>query len=277
MRITYAMRMQSREAEDAGTNGLRWRCGVCSVPGNGAPARDRRRAAWHRRPTFPGAVEPFLVVQVLETRDELVTEDSTQYRNGQQKQRMASGAPSLIVGRQSAYARQCKTSQGNVHPNTLENPSVKKLASPTDPLWYKDAIIYELHVRAFADSNGDGIGDFPGLLARLDYLQNLGVTCIWLLPFFPSPLRDDGYDISNYVDVHPSYGTLNNFKSFLDAAHQRNMQVLIELVINHTSDQHPWFKAARIAPSGSPAREMYVWSQTDHLYKDVRIIFTDTE
>jgi maltose alpha-D-glucosyltransferase/alpha-amylase len=154
---------------------------------------------------------------------------------------------------------------------------VKKLASATNPLWYKDAIIYELHVRAFADSNGDGIGDFPGLLSRLGYLQDLGITCIWLLPFFPSPLRDDGYDISNYVDVNPSYGTLSDFKAVLDAAHQRNMQVMIELVINHTSDQHPWFQAARLAPPGSPAREMYVWSQTDHLYKDARIIFTDTE
>jgi len=154
---------------------------------------------------------------------------------------------------------------------------VKKLASTTDPLWYKDAIIYELHVRAFADSNNDGIGDFPGLLSRLDYLQDLGVTCIWLLPFFPSPLRDDGYDIANYVDVNPSYGTLNDFRAFLDAAHQRNMQVMIELVINHTSDQHPWFKAARLAPTGSPAREMYVWSDSDQLYKDARIIFTDTE
>jgi maltose alpha-D-glucosyltransferase/alpha-amylase len=154
---------------------------------------------------------------------------------------------------------------------------VKKRASATDPLWYKDAIIYELHVRAFADSNGDGIGDFAGLLSRLDYLQDLGVTCLWLLPFFPSPLRDDGYDIANYVDVNPSYGTLNDFKVFLDAAHQRNMQVMIELVINHTSDQHPWFKAARIAPPGSPARDMYVWSSTDQLYKDARIIFTDTE
>jgi len=154
---------------------------------------------------------------------------------------------------------------------------VKKPASATDPLWYKDAIIYELHVRAFADSNGDGIGDFPGLLARLDYLQDLGVTCIWLLPFFPSPLRDDGYDIANYVDVNPSYGTLNDFKLFLDAAHQRNMQVLIELVINHTSDQHPWFKAARLALPGSPVRDMYVWSNTNQLYKDANIIFSDTE
>ena len=154
---------------------------------------------------------------------------------------------------------------------------MKKLASATDPLWYKDAIIYELHVRAFSDSNGDGIGDFPGLLSRLDYLQDLGVTCIWLLPFFPSPLRDDGYDIANYVDVNPSYGTLNDFKAFLDAAHLRNMQVMIELVINHTSDQHPWFKAARVAPPGSPDREMYVWSNTDQLYRNARIIFTDTE
>jgi maltose alpha-D-glucosyltransferase/alpha-amylase len=154
---------------------------------------------------------------------------------------------------------------------------VKKLASASDPLWYKDAIIYEIHVRAFADSNNDGIGDFPGLISRLDYLQDLGVTCLWLLPFFPSPLRDDGYDIANYVDVNPSYGTLNDFKQFLDAAHMRNMQVMIELVINHTSDQHPWFKAARLAPPGSPEREMYVWSETDQLYKDARIIFTDTE
>ena len=154
---------------------------------------------------------------------------------------------------------------------------MKKLASATDPLWYKDAIIYELHVRAFDDSNGDGIGDFPGLLSRLDYLQDLGVTCIWLLPFYPSPLLDDGYDIADYVDVNPSYGTLRDFKAFLDAAHQRNMQVLIELVINHTSDQHPWFKAARIAPTGSPAREMYVWSNTKQRYQGAGIIFTDTE
>ena len=161
--------------------------------------------------------------------------------------------------------------------SVAENDRVKKLASATDPLWFKDAIIYELHVRAFSDSNGDGIGDFPGLLSRLDYLQDLGVTCIWLLPFFPSPLRDDGYDISNYADVNPSYGTLSDFKAFLDAAHQRNMQVMIELVINHTSDQHPWFKAARLAPHGSPERDMYVWSDTDQKYKDARIIFTDTE
>jgi maltose alpha-D-glucosyltransferase / alpha-amylase len=154
---------------------------------------------------------------------------------------------------------------------------VKKIASTTDPLWYKDAIIYEIHVRAFADSNNDGIGDFPGLLSRLDYLKDLGITCIWLLPFFPSPLRDDGYDISNYNDVNPSYGTLNDFKAFLDAAHHLGLQVMIELVVNHTSDQHPWFKAARLAPSGSAERNMYVWSESDEKYKDARIIFTDTE
>jgi maltose alpha-D-glucosyltransferase / alpha-amylase len=154
---------------------------------------------------------------------------------------------------------------------------VKKPASATDPLWYKDAIIYEVHVRAFADSNNDGIGDFPGLISKLDYLQGLGITCIWVLPFFPSPLRDDGYDIADYVDVNPAYGTLSDFKEFLNAAHQRNMQVMIELVINHTSDQHPWFKAARAAPAGSPERDMYVWSQSDQIYKNARIIFTDTE
>ncbi len=154
---------------------------------------------------------------------------------------------------------------------------MKKLASATDPLWYKDAVIYELHVRAFQDSNSDGIGDLQGLISRLDYLQDLGVTCLWLLPFFPSPLRDDGYDIANYVDVHPSYGTLDDFRQFLAAAHQRNMQVMIELVINHTSDQHPWFQRARRAPKGSPERAYYVWSDTPELYKDARIIFTDTE
>ncbi len=154
---------------------------------------------------------------------------------------------------------------------------MKKLGSATDPLWYKDAIIYEIHVRAFADSNSDGIGDFGGLISKLDYLQDLGVTCLWILPFFPSPLRDDGYDISDYTSVNPSYGTIEDFKQFLDAAHARSMQVMIELVINHTSDQHPWFQAARRAPKGSPERAMYVWSDTDKLYDGVRIIFTDTE
>ena len=119
---------------------------------------------------------------------------------------------------------------------------MKQAASTSDPLWYKDAIIYELHVKAFEDSNNDGIGDFGGLIQKLDYLRDLGVTCLWLLPFFPSPLKDDGYDISDYLDVHPSYGTLDDFKTFLTAAHDRDLQVLIELVVNHTSDQHPWFQ-----------------------------------
>ncbi len=154
---------------------------------------------------------------------------------------------------------------------------MKRAGSVSEPLWYKDAIIYELHVRAFADSNNDGIGDFQGLMGKLDYLQDLGVTCLWLLPFFPSPLRDDGYDIANYLDVHPSYGTLDDFKAFLNAAHDRGLQVMIELVVNHTSDQHPWFQAARNAPPGSPERDFYVWNDTDQKYTDARIIFTDTE
>jgi maltose alpha-D-glucosyltransferase/alpha-amylase len=137
--------------------------------------------------------------------------------------------------------------------------------------------MYETHVRAFFDSNNDGMGDFRGLTQKLDYVQDLGVTCIWLLPFFPSPLQDDGYDIADYTGVHPSYGTLEDFKVFLDAAHERNLQVLIELVINHTSDQHPWFQAARRAPPDSPERNLYVWSDTDKKYPDARIIFTDTE
>ncbi|MGC2298220.1 MAG: maltose alpha-D-glucosyltransferase [Acidobacteriaceae bacterium] len=154
---------------------------------------------------------------------------------------------------------------------------VRKAGSVADPLWYKDAVIYEVHVKAFSDSNNDGIGDFPGLTQKLDYLQDLGVTCLWLLPFFPSPLRDDGYDISDYMSVHPSYGTLEDFQHFLNAAHDRGLQVMIELVINHSSDQHPWFQRARHAPAGSTERNFYVWSDTDQKYKDARIIFTDTE
>ncbi len=149
--------------------------------------------------------------------------------------------------------------------------------SAADPLWYKDAIIYELHVKAFFDSNQDGIGDFPGLMQKLDYLQSLGITCIWLLPFYPSPLRDDGYDISDYRGVHPSYGSVEDIRLFIQAAHDRGLQVITELVVNHTSDQHPWFQRARLAPPGSPERNYYVWSDTDQLYRDARIIFLDTE
>ncbi len=154
---------------------------------------------------------------------------------------------------------------------------MKTSGSASDPLWFKDAIIYELHVRAFFDSNSDGNGDFQGLTQRLDYLQDLGVTCLWLLPFFPSPLKDDGYDIADYLNVHPDFGTLDDFKAFLEAAHERDMQVMIELVINHTSDQHPWFQRARLAPPGSVERDFYVWSDTEKKYADARIIFTDTE
>jgi maltose alpha-D-glucosyltransferase/alpha-amylase len=147
----------------------------------------------------------------------------------------------------------------------------------TDPQWYKDAIIYELHVRAFYDSTGDGNGDFPGLIQKLDYLQGLGVDTLWLLPFYPSPLRDDGYDIAKYEGIHPTYGTLRDFRAFMREAHERGLRVITELVVNHTSDQHPWFQAARRAPVGSTKRNYYVWSNTNQKYKDARIIFTDTE
>src|SRR5438034_1072325 len=146
-----------------------------------------------------------------------------------------------------------------------------------EPLWYKDAVIYELHVKTFCDSDGDGIGDFRGLIQKLDYLQELGITAIWLLPFYPSPLRDDGYDIADYFDVNPNFGTLDDFRAFLDAAHRRNLRVITELVINHTSDQNPWFQKARRAPPGSPERDFYVWTDTPDKYKEARIIFKDFE
>ena len=143
--------------------------------------------------------------------------------------------------------------------------------------WYRDAVIYELHVRAFADSNGDGTGDFAGLTSKLDYLADLGVTALWLLPFYPSPLRDDGYDIADYGIVNPDYGTMSSFKRFLAAAHDRNLKVITELVINHTSDQHAWFQRARRAPAGSKWRDFYVWSDDPNRYADARIIFQDFE
>ena len=146
-----------------------------------------------------------------------------------------------------------------------------------DPLWFKNAIIYQLHVKAFADSDGDGIGDFQGLTSKLDYLADLGVTALWLLPFYPSPLRDDGYDIADYTSVHPSYGTLDDFKTFLEEAHRRGLRVITELVLNHTSDQHPWFQRARHAPPESTWRDFYVWSDTADQYRDARIIFKDFE
>src|SRR5271154_2741651 len=146
-----------------------------------------------------------------------------------------------------------------------------------DPLWFKDAIIYQMHVRAFCDGNSDGIGDFRGVIQNLDYLQQLGVTALWLLPFYPSPLRDDGYDMADYYGVHPDYGTMDDFKEFLAEAHKRGLRVITEVVINHTSDQHPWFQRARLSPAGSTERDFYVWSDTADRYADARIIFKDFE
>ncbi|MFP5304596.1 MAG: maltose alpha-D-glucosyltransferase, partial [Gammaproteobacteria bacterium] len=146
-----------------------------------------------------------------------------------------------------------------------------------DPLWYKDAVIYEVHVKAFCDSNADGIGDFAGLASKLDYIRDLGVNTVWVLPFYPSPFRDDGYDIADYRNIDPGFGTRRDFKQFVREAHRRGLRVITELVINHTSDQHPWFQAARRAPKGSSKRDFCVWSDSDHVYKDARIIFTDTE
>src|SRR5437763_1906446 len=146
-----------------------------------------------------------------------------------------------------------------------------------DPLWYKDAIIYQLHVKAFFDANNDGVGDFEGLSRKLDYLQDLGVTALWLLPFYPSPLRDDGYDIADYKNIHPAYGRMADFKALVREAHRRKLRVITELVVNHTSDQHPWFQRARRAPPGSPLRDFYVWSDTDQKFLGTRVIFIDTE
>jgi maltose alpha-D-glucosyltransferase/alpha-amylase len=146
-----------------------------------------------------------------------------------------------------------------------------------DPLWYKDTVTYEAHVKAFFDANDDGVGDFKGLRAKLDYLQYLGITAVWLLPFYPSPLRDDGYDIADYRDIHPSYGTMKDFREFVREAHRRGIRVITELVVNHTSDQHPWFQRARRAKAGSSFRNWYVWSDNDKRYNGTRIIFTDTE
>ncbi|MGC2080193.1 MAG: maltose alpha-D-glucosyltransferase, partial [Xanthobacteraceae bacterium] len=151
------------------------------------------------------------------------------------------------------------------------------LAAATDNLWYKDAIIYQLHVKSFFDSNDDGIGDFPGLISKLDYIAALGANTIWLLPFYPSPRLDDGYDVSEYRDVHPDYGTLADFRQFIREAHARGIRVITELVVNHTSDQHPWFQRARRAKPGSPWRNYYVWSDTDQKYAGTRIIFLDSE
>jgi len=146
-----------------------------------------------------------------------------------------------------------------------------------DSLWYKDAIIYQLHIKSYRDANADGFGDFRGLIEKLDYIQQLGANTIWLLPFYPSPLKDDGYDIAAYEEINPTYGTIDDFRAFMDAAHARNIRVITELVINHTSDQHPWFQRARRSPKDSPERNWYVWSDDPNKYAETRIIFTDTE
>jgi len=146
-----------------------------------------------------------------------------------------------------------------------------------DPLWFKDAVIYELPVKSFYDSNDDGVGDLRGLLAKLDYVRDLGVTCLWLLPFFVSPWKDDGYDIADYLSVHPKYGSVDDFRKVVQEAHARGLRVVIDLVLNHTSDEHPWFQRARRAPAGSPERDFYVWSDTATEYKDARVIFTNAE
>jgi maltose alpha-D-glucosyltransferase/alpha-amylase len=174
-----------------------------------------------------------------------------------------------------AERRQCENCAALVLRKDRVMPDDQLLAP--DPLWYKDAVIYELHVKTFHDSDGDGIGDFRGLIEKLDYLQELGATAIWLLPFYPSPLRDDGYDIADYFDVNPSFGSLADFKAFLAAAHERGLRVITELVINHTSDQNPWFQKSRRAAPGSPERDFYVWSDSPEKYKEARIIFKDFE
>jgi maltose alpha-D-glucosyltransferase/alpha-amylase len=161
----------------------------------------------------------------------------------------------------------------NPPPNSPETRMIDR----SDTQWYRDAIVYQLHVKSFFDANGDGVGDFEGAAAKLDYVKDLGATAIWVMPFYPSPLKDDGYDIADYRGINPAYGTMRNFRRFVRAAHERGLRVITELVINHTSDQHPWFQKARQAKPGSAARDFYVWSDTDQKYDGTRIIFLDTE
>jgi maltose alpha-D-glucosyltransferase / alpha-amylase len=165
----------------------------------------------------------------------------------------------------------------NVSPSTVGTGTVAKAQAGDDAHWYKDAVVYQLHIKAFFDSNDDGFGDFRGLTSKLDYIKDLGVNTVWLLPFYPSPMRDDGYDVADYHNIHEQYGVRNDFRQFVREAHRRGLRVITELVVNHTSDQHPWFQAARRAPAGSPKRDYYVWSDSDQKYTGTRIIFTDTE
>jgi maltose alpha-D-glucosyltransferase / alpha-amylase len=188
--------------------------------------------------------------------------------------RAPSGPPTVRAALEEAAPR---LSTPEVPKGVLTSGKALGLNGAGDPEWYRDAVIYQLHVKSFFDSNGDGIGDFGGLLQKLDYIVELGVNVVWLLPFYPSPLRDDGYDISEYRAIHPDYGTLRDAKRFIKEAHARGIRIITELVINHTSDQHPWFQRARQAKPGSWARDFYVWSDTDQRYPDTRIIFLDTE
>ena len=160
---------------------------------------------------------------------------------------------------------------------SMNTKDISISALPDDQLWFKDVVIYQLHLKTFFDSNADGYGDIPGLIEKLDYIQDLGANCLWLLPFYPSPLRDDGYDISDYKALNPVYGSIDDFKNLIAEAHRRGIRLITELVLNHTSDQHPWFQASRLAPPGSPARDFYVWNDNDRKYQDVRIIFQDSE
>jgi maltose alpha-D-glucosyltransferase / alpha-amylase len=165
----------------------------------------------------------------------------------------------------------------NVSTSTARAGTVATAQADDDAHWYKDAVVYQLHIKAFFDSNDDGFGDFRGLTSKLDYIKDLGVNTVWLLPFYPSPMRDDGYDVADYHNIHAQYGVRNDFRQFVREAHRRGLRVITELVVNHTSDQHPWFQAARRAPAGSPKRDYYVWSDSDQKYNGTRIIFTDTE
>ncbi|PXW28174.1 maltose alpha-D-glucosyltransferase [Paraburkholderia caballeronis] len=186
-------------------------------------------------------------------------------------------APAAHPAQAAHAANEAAAREAREHHDAKAARRGKPSALIDDPLWYKDAIIYQVHVKSFFDSNNDGVGDFPGLLAKLDYIAGLGVTAIWLLPFYPSPRRDDGYDIADYRNVHPDYGQLADVRRFIQEAHARGIRVITELVINHTSDQHPWFQRARRAKPGSNHRNYYVWSDTDTKYAGTRIIFIDTE
>ena len=166
--------------------------------------------------------------------------------------------------------------QARIRPGAVADQVLERAQPGLEVPWYKTSVIYELHIRAFYDSNADGHGDLPGLIEKLPYLQDLGVDCLWLLPMYPSPLKDDGYDISDYYNIHPDYGTLEDFERLVREAHRRGMRLITELVINHTSDQHPWFQESRRDPA-SPKRHWYVWSDTDERYRGARIIFIDTE